>query len=66
MVGLLEKPFKEPFEEACQTGSNHVLEDLKLIKKIQSLKKSTMLVMNHNTSLCRDMHHIFFVSVISG
>jgi len=44
---------------------NRALEILKLIKKIMSFKKNTMLMINHNTSLCRDMHQIFFVSVIA-
>ena len=38
---------------------NRALEILKLIK-------NTMLMINHNTSLCRDMHQIFFVSVRAG
>ena len=45
---------------------NRALEILKLIKKIMSFKKNTMLMINHNTSLCRDMHQILFVSVRAG
>jgi len=45
---------------------NRALEILKLIKKIMSFKKNTMLMINHNTSLCRDMHQILFASVRAG